>query len=309
MNVHIYPNYYEKFTCIADKCRHNCCIGWEIDIDSKTHEFYKSLTDEFSKRFDSNICDENTPHFVLTENERCPFLNNNNLCDIIIEYGDEHICDICKEHPRFHNELPKRTESGLGLCCEEAARIILSQKDKTTLVCTEKITTDDEIIMLRDDIMQALQNRDQSINARLDTALTLCDTTFTNRSETLWCNVLLSLEQLDKSWGVLLKDAKDIIKITDLEAFDTYMQHRTHEYEQFIVYLLYRHFANAPDLQSAQSRMRFVAFAYYIIRSLGAVIFTQKGEFTFEDQVELIRLFSSEIEYSDENLYTLFDTV
>ena len=29
----IAPNYYPAFRCIADKCRHSCCIGWEIDID------------------------------------------------------------------------------------------------------------------------------------------------------------------------------------------------------------------------------------------------------------------------------------
>ena len=31
-----YPDYYPLFHCIADRCRHNCCIGWEIDIDSRT---------------------------------------------------------------------------------------------------------------------------------------------------------------------------------------------------------------------------------------------------------------------------------
>ena len=29
------PSYYKKFKCIADKCHHNCCIGWEIDIDDE----------------------------------------------------------------------------------------------------------------------------------------------------------------------------------------------------------------------------------------------------------------------------------
>ena len=37
------PEYYNKFKCIASKCSDNCCIGWEIDIDSKTYEKYKML--------------------------------------------------------------------------------------------------------------------------------------------------------------------------------------------------------------------------------------------------------------------------
>ena len=38
------PEYYNKFKCIASKCSDNCCIGWEIDIDSKTYEKYKNVT-------------------------------------------------------------------------------------------------------------------------------------------------------------------------------------------------------------------------------------------------------------------------
>ena len=34
----VYPNYYDKFKCIANRCKHSCCIGWEIDIDEDTME-------------------------------------------------------------------------------------------------------------------------------------------------------------------------------------------------------------------------------------------------------------------------------
>ena len=44
------PDYYPLFRCIAGKCRHNCCIGWEIDIDPDTHDFYKSVGGEFGGR-------------------------------------------------------------------------------------------------------------------------------------------------------------------------------------------------------------------------------------------------------------------
>ena len=26
------PSYYKTFQCIADKCEHSCCIGWEIEL-------------------------------------------------------------------------------------------------------------------------------------------------------------------------------------------------------------------------------------------------------------------------------------
>ena len=34
------PKYYKKFRCIADKCEHNCCVGWEIDVDESALEKY-----------------------------------------------------------------------------------------------------------------------------------------------------------------------------------------------------------------------------------------------------------------------------
>ena len=61
------PNYYKNFKCIADKCQHNCCIGWEIDVDESTMALYNTVDGEFGKRLKSNICDG---HFVLDENER-----------------------------------------------------------------------------------------------------------------------------------------------------------------------------------------------------------------------------------------------
>ena len=41
----IAPDYYREFHCIADKCRHSCCIGWEIDIDAD-HPWVKAFAKE-----------------------------------------------------------------------------------------------------------------------------------------------------------------------------------------------------------------------------------------------------------------------
>ena len=37
MKIYV-PDYYSEFSCIADKCSDNCCIGWEIDIDENSLE-------------------------------------------------------------------------------------------------------------------------------------------------------------------------------------------------------------------------------------------------------------------------------
>lgn len=128
------PSYCGSFQCIASRCRDNCCIGWEIDIDEETDQFYRNVKGDFGKRLEDGISREGTPHFRLRgEKERCAFLNDDNLCDIFIHLGEEHLCGICREHPRFYEwyeeipGLPDWTETGLGLCCEEAARLFVSE--------------------------------------------------------------------------------------------------------------------------------------------------------------------------------------
>ena len=112
------PNYYDEFKCIADKCKHNCCIGWEIDVDENTLEKYKKLDKRFGTGILDTICMEDTPHFVLCENERCPQLDEKGLCKLISRFGEEALCNICNDHPRFRNYFENFTEMGLGLCCE-----------------------------------------------------------------------------------------------------------------------------------------------------------------------------------------------
>ena len=305
----VFPDYYKDFKCIKGECRHNCCIGWEIDIDADTAAFYKTVQGELGRRLKENISGDDEPHFILGENERCPFLNRENLCDLIIELGEDHLCCICADHPRFRNELPGRTEVGLGLCCEEAARLIIGKKEPVMLEYDDFSSTDDEIILLRDKVISVLQNRKKSILQRIDEMLWLCGASLPKKHMPEWIEKLFGLERLDEEWTRVLCDIKGGIKTADFSGFDSYMKDRQTEYEQLLVYLIYRHFANAPDKEEAAVRAAFAAFVYDFLHAAGAVIWTKNSSFDFSQQVELARLFSSEIEYSDENLYVLFDAL
>ena len=141
------PSYYDKFRCIADKCSDNCCIGWEIDIDEDTAQKYSLVEGEFGKRLSSSISDGNPTSFILAENERCPFLNENNLCDIILTLGENALCDICTNHPRYYEWFGDIKEGGIGLSCEEAARIILTEE----FSLAEKEIPDEDTFLPDDD--------------------------------------------------------------------------------------------------------------------------------------------------------------
>ncbi len=152
------PDYFDRFRCTASACSDNCCIGWEIDIDEKTAGRYKNVSGELGKKLREMISwpggeeiqteevqagepsserkspsDREPPHFIL-QGERCPFLDRDNLCEIIRELGEESLCDICREHPRYYEWFDGLTEKGVGLCCEAAAGLILESSKKAEFV-------------------------------------------------------------------------------------------------------------------------------------------------------------------------------
>ena len=179
------PNYYDSFKCIADKCKDNCCIGWEIDIDENTFNKYMNTGGDLGNRLKNEIITENEVHyFKLKENDRCPFLNDKNLCDIICKLGENGLCQICNDHPRYINSYENITERGLGLACEEACRIILNQKEPAYLIDSEsKLKYNPNIpenpyleylYRTRDLIIYMLQNKSYKITERLACVIEFC---------------------------------------------------------------------------------------------------------------------------------------
>lgn len=301
------PDYYADFSCIAGKCRHSCCIGWEIDIDDKTFEYYKSISGEFKTRLDCGISiDGDVPHFVLLADERCPFLNENNLCDIILNLGEDKLCQICSDHPRYRNFFSDRTEIGLGLCCEAAGRLILLRKQKTHLVAIDDDGVDDLIsseeqmfFALRERLFDIAKNRLKSINDRILEILSVCNVTFPQKSAVEWADIYLNLEHLDLNWVDRLnelKQAEDIVPVDN--AWDI-------PFEQLLVYFLYRH--TADSLYDGCFRER-VAFAVLGIHIIG-MMFMAHGNIASDELVEIARLYSSEIEYCEENIRILLDVL
>lgn len=274
----VFPNYYEKFKCIAGDCKHSCCIGWEIDIDEDTMELYNSLDGTFADKIRQSI-EGDTPHFILQEGERCPFLNQKGLCDIICELGDGAICDICYLHPRFSNFYDDFTETGLGLCCEEAARIILTEKEKFTLPLP-KTVENSEFFIKRKVVFEILQNRNITILERFQKLAEKYGLKFEFSNKELY-DLYMSLEKLDKSWENEIEKLKnandeDIFKRGDLQIL----------FEQLACYFIFRHFESG------------VGFALLSCWVLG-MIFSSCN--SIEKILDVVRMYSSEIEYSEEN--------
>lgn len=302
----IAPDYYPLFACIADKCKHSCCIGWEIDIDEETLEAYKNVQGDFGKRLRDGIDESGgTACFRLSADERCPFLNERGLCDIILNLGEDALSQICTDHPRFCAFYSDRTEIGLGLCCEEAGRLILSQKKKTELIALEddgcdEIPADNDILfaILRSRLFSIAQNREKTLDERMKDILSVFGTQIPKRSFREWVDIYLSLERMDEAWSALLASAKE---------FDGEMLVFEDEtpFEQLLVYFIYRHLCDTET--DAKKIAFFSVLSVWFIRMLCAVWKKMHGALHMNDLVEICRLYSSEIEYSEENTRTLLE--
>ena len=136
------PDFYDHFLCIGDSCKDCCCIGWELDIDDDTFEYYKSVPGPFGDRLrgcmsaarkvspdapgdDSLFGDDGgSTMYRLKIDGRCPFLNSKNLCEIVLNLGPQALCQICSEYPRYSFEFDGAVEKSLTISCEEAGRLM-----------------------------------------------------------------------------------------------------------------------------------------------------------------------------------------
>ena len=282
------PKYYKNFKCIAEECRHSCCVRWEIDIDSDTLEKYSSFSEGYGIKIKESIDFADTPHFRLCENEKCPHLDGKGLCRIISECGEDYLCDICREHPRFYNDTVRGKEVGIGLSCEEAARIALSSDDYNELYIVEELDgevldTDFDAVKCREQIYRILSDRTTPYPERIAQIRDMFELSLSEISK----DIFLSLEYLDETHKELF-----LAFSADMETPKEYEK----MLERALAYFIYRHCSGAYDREEFRASL---GFALFCERLLASLISAENA--TEEEAVELARIISEEIEYSEEN--------
>jgi len=287
------PKYYKKFHCIADRCEHSCCIGWEIDIDRDTFEKYKALKHEYASSITDSISAEGTPHFCLTKGDRCPHLDERGLCNIITNVGEDYLCDICREHPRFYN-YTSVAEVGIGMSCPEAARIILSSSDDAEIVEIGEVDVMPDAIdfdgrAARGELYAILQNTAYDYSAALDKIYRKYS--IEAGEDNRWLAILDSLEYLDADHKALLMKYSSKHRP---EGADDFLK-------RFLSYLLYRHCTEAFDADDFCDRLSFCLFCERLLASL----ICSEGAESLREIATLASIISEEIEYSEENTLAL----
>ncbi len=289
------PCYYLNFKCIADRCRHSCCIDWEICIDEATYEKYREMEDVCGtlKACEEGVC------FALREGGRCPHLGDTGLCNIILKHGEGALSEICQNHPRFYNRInPKRTEVGLGIVCEEACRLILTCEEPFALSPIEGLDVGEfdgenafDPLPQRDRIIEMLQG-DGSFDEKREALQTAFGIPAHDPSDRL-LDRFLSLEILDADWE------KDLSAMRG-KPFGASRKQETPfggYYERLLIYFVYRHVGVASCEADLRARLGFAILSTDVIRSLFEADPIQSAE----QLVDWACRYSAEIEYSEDN--------
>lgn len=181
------PEYYDEFSCIASRCKDSCCAGWEIDIDDESYEYYRSVEGSFGDRLRESmfVAEDGGYRFKLKGPKRCAMLNDNNLCDLYTALGEEALCEVCTEYPRFSLVYGQVEQKALSLSCEEVGRILFGRTEPEQLIDIELPgdCEDDEedpqyvafMEWVQKEAIAILQNRELSITERTREFLAWCD--------------------------------------------------------------------------------------------------------------------------------------
>lgn len=281
--INIDAEIYSEFKCKADKCKHSCCKGWEIDIDEDTLLYYKSLDTELGNEIRQNIHEGEDTFFKLTDDKKCPFLKDDGLCKIIEELGEDALCDICRLHPRFFVEINDYSLAGVGLSCEKASELLFEKKSLNFIICdSQKTISFQELLkMLEIDISQDYLNLTNIIPQYLDEAKI-------KKILDIFCIT----EPIDSNWKneVLLikRYYKEYLNNLDIK-----------KYEFIYQYILFRQL----ELTLNHGIKKIIDYAVY------SIIFIMLYERLYHDDIEAVRRWSEQIEYNEDNIEIILNEV
>ena len=308
------PSYTKEFKCTADRCRHSCCIGWEICIDNATLEKYRAQSDRLGEEILRTIeVREDGASFKLSAG-RCLNLDERGLCKIIKKLGEGYLCDICRLHPRYFSTFGTVTYGGIGLSCEEAARLILSEKAHTYYATAENLECNedyDEVVLTLinanmsrfvDIFSRSNLNFKQKLSECYDLAInlqgeidgedyepqTMCDTTLSDYFSGL---EHLNCELMDS----LSNSAGKAIPCSELS--DRYLS-------RLAVYFLDRY---ARDAAYDGNFIGRIVLALLSVITIGSIL--GGGEWKLANVIEAARRYSAEVEYSEENVDAIISDV
>lgn len=174
-----YPDYFKTFKCAGGKaCPDSCCHIWQITVDKKTLKKYKKVKGSLGRRMREKI-DKKTGNIKPHGKEnRCEFLNKDNLCDIVLELGEGYLCHTCHTHPRHEEVYYNVRERSLAITCPIACKELLMREEPVIIEMEEDSKKDQyykyfdkplfvQLEYVRDSMLKLVQDRSIGIWERM----------------------------------------------------------------------------------------------------------------------------------------------
>ena len=320
------PDFFDRFRCTASECSDSCCVGWEIGVDEKTRAFYRKVGGPLGEKLRANVVDG---RFWTLDGGRCPFLDGRNLCEIQSALGEGALCAICREHPRFVNVYGDLEERGLGLCCEEAARLLFESDAPLAFVARETDGEPDELddgareacaatIQSREELLELLARGDLPFDAKAEALIrgagelqALLDEMAGNDAAPKHgtrpdasplparAEILATLERSESCgprWDAALARIREAVRNGTAGAGSPFSEA---ERAKLLAYLLFRHYGNAFFDGRALAKARFALLFEETARLFAREL---AGPDARDLRVDAVKLLSRQLEYSEENL-------
>lgn len=219
----IEPDFYKDFHCIGGQCSFTCCKEWKIAVDPETKKRWRKLsvpeTVLESGRVPEHACRSSLDKAQLSQfvmkkdggeiiellpNMRCPFLEDTELCRLVLDYGEECLSETCHVFPRETHEFADRTERTLVSCCPEIVDrlYVLKELHFTNLPYQDRaflLEGKDKLFQIRNIMMYWLQDASVSNEVNLKRCL------------------FMLLDLLDKKTKGMTLDPGECLKEADVE--------------------------------------------------------------------------------------------
>ena len=169
MSGSIKINDYDKFRCMADKCSFTCCQEWKIGVDEKTYLKWKGKKLEGQS---SSLCHQVTMKdgdgiIKLNREKKCPFLNENKLCNVVIAFGEDHLSQTCTTFPRQINTFAHHKEYSLDACCPVVVDMMRENADCISFNKENIDLSHEPLFEVREMMMAIMEKESYSIPERL----------------------------------------------------------------------------------------------------------------------------------------------
>lgn len=295
--ISLYPTFYHTFQCKANQCHHTCCQKWTIDVDEETAKLYQTLPTPLGEDLRKFMTvDDEGYYFMFSDKQpTCPLLREDGLCRVVLELGEDSLCDTCHMHPRFYKYIEDLELCGVGLSCEESVEKLLATEGDQLLFTIED---DDDEFTAED--RPVLENIFDLLALGINPAI--CQ--FTLNHSIHYCQELVTIykktEPIDEEWTNQLAHLEAMLSSTeasttmDLLKADTIDVSALNKVYQYILY-------RQIDMLAEYSLESLVRYAF------DATVFIALLTHQFGNLPEQIRRWSEQIEYDEDNVAFLFN--